>query len=147
MTTPGILPPYDPAQIIVTVGARAISGYSDGTFVTVQRNADTFSMKSGCDGFVARAKTNDFTGSITITLLQTSPDNDYLTALMLEGEQQNAGVFPVKITDNLGTSVMFSANGWIRKPPNVEFSREVGSREWTIDVDRLEMYVGGSSGS
>ena len=138
---------FDPAQVIVTVGSRSISGYADGTFVSISRDADSFSKYVGADGVVARTKTNNFSGSVTITLMQTSPDNDYLSALLSAAENSSvngAGVFNVKITDKTGTSVFTSANGWIRKPPDVEYSREFSTREWVIDVDRLTMQIGGN---
>jgi hypothetical protein len=138
---------FDPAQVIITVGARSISGYADGTFVRVARDADTFSKYVGSDGVVARTKTNNFSGSVTITLMQTSPDNDYLTDLMTQGEQlliAGAGVTNIKITDKTGSSVFESANAWIRKPPDVEYSREFSTREWIFDVDKLRMIVGGN---
>lgn len=139
---------YDPAQVIVTVGVRSISGYADGTFVRVSREVDSFTKYVGSDGTVARTKSNNYSGSITITLMQTSPDNDYLTNLLALAETANAqslGVFNVKITDKTGTSVFSSANAWIRKYPDVDYARDISTREWVIDVDRLEMVVGGNS--
>lgn len=141
---------YDPAQVIVTVGARSLSGFADGTFIRVSRDMDSFTKYVGSDSVVARTKTNNFSGSITITLMQTSPDNDYLTQLLQASEILNiqaAGIFNIKVTDKTGTSVFSAANAWIRKPPEVEYSREFSTREWVIDVDRLEMSVGGNDAS
>lgn len=138
---------YDPAQVIITVGARSLSGFADGTFVRIARDTDSFTKYVGSDGVVARTKTNNFSGSITVTLMQTSPDNNYLSALLSDAENSTsagAGVFNVQVVDKTGSSIFSSSNAWIRKPPDVDYSREFSTREWTIDVDKLEMFSGGN---
>lgn len=136
---------YDPKQVIVTVGGIPISGYTEGTFVTVTRDEDTWTKNVGADGLVSRVKTNNFTGSCVITLKQTSPSNDVLSGFIATDEATNIGVVPVLVKDLSGTSIYFSATGWIKKWADSSFSKEIGDREWTIDLSTLDLVVGSNA--
>ena len=135
---------YDPKLVILTVGGIPLSGYADGTFISIERSSETFTKISGADGFVSRAKSNDRSGALTVTLAQTSPANDILQAIARQDELTNTGVVPVMCKDLSGRSTFFSANGWIQKPPTAEFSKEVSNREWVIDLADLDMNFGGN---
>jgi hypothetical protein len=135
---------YDPKDLVLTVGGVAISGYADGEFVSVERTNDAFSMVSGADGDVSRAKSNDKTGAITITLAQTSLSNDVLAGFARLDEESNDGVVPVIAKDLNGTSVFFSGSAWVRKVPASAFAKEIQTREWVLDCADLEIHVGGT---
>jgi hypothetical protein len=108
---------YDPKQVLVIIGGIPMSGFADGTFVSVERTSDTFTKVSGADGIISRSKTNDRSGSLKFTSAQTSPSNDILTGIALADELANAGVVPVLIKDNSGRSVYVSAFGWVKNRP------------------------------
>ena len=135
---------YDPKLVIVTIGGVPMSGFADGTFVTVERDNDNFSKVSGADGITSRARSNDRGGALTLTLAQTSPMNDVLSGFAKADELSNAGIVPVRIADLSGSTVLFAAFGWVKKPPAVEFSKEVSNREWVLDLADLDMRVGGN---
>ena len=103
-----------------------------------------FTKVSGADGKVSRAKVNDRSGEVTLTLKATSPSNDYLAAAALADELLNEGVKTLGISDTSGRLVIFSATAWIRKQPSVEFGKEVGDRDWVFDCADLDMYIGGN---
>lgn len=136
---------YDPRQVIITIGGVPMSGFADGTFVKVSRVSDSFSKVSGADGIVSRSKTNDFSGSIELTVAQTSPSNDILSAFMISDELTNTGVVPVICKDVSGRTSLFSAFAWIRKPADTEFGKDITNRTWTLDCADLFMGVGGNS--
>jgi len=136
---------YDPKKVALVVGSYTISGYADGSFISVERSNDMWSKSSGADGDVSRAKSNDFSGTITITLAQTSASNDVLSGFALIDEMTNQGVKSVLCTDVGGTTVLFSAFAWVKKVPTVEFSKEVGTREWALDCSDLKMLVGSNN--
>jgi Bacteriophage KPP10, Structural protein ORF10 len=135
---------YDPKNISVIVGGTQIVGFTDGTFVLVERNEDMWNMKVGVDGIGTRAKTNNKSGKYTITLHQSSPSNDYLTGLTLTDENTNAGAVPILIRDNLGTTNCTSLTAWVKKFANVEDGKEVSNRVWVLESDDIEMFVGGN---
>lgn len=135
---------YDPKKVVVTVGGVPLSGFADGTFITAARENDAFSKVSGADGIVSRAKSNDKSGSITITLAQTSPANDYLSMLAKRDEETNTGVVPVMVKDFSGRSRYISGFAWVRKQPDGEFGKEISDREWVLDVAHMELFTGGN---
>jgi hypothetical protein len=69
---------YDPAQVIVALGGTTISGYADGTFVEVAFDEQQWNKVTGADGATQRSKTNNYTGTITLTLLNGAASNDFL---------------------------------------------------------------------
>lgn len=135
---------YDPKKVKVIVGGVPMSGFADGTFMTVARENDSFTKVSGADGIVSRAKSNDKSGSATLTLAQTSPSNDVLTGFSQADELSNNGVVPVLVQDFSGRSTYVSAFGWVRKPPDGEFGKEITNREWIIDLADLDVFTGGN---
>lgn len=135
---------FDPKEVVLVIGGVPIAGYADGTFISVERSSDTFEKISGADGIISRSKLNDFSGELTITLAQTSPSNDILTGFAQADEKSNSGVVPVLLKDIGGTTVIFAAKGWIRKPPVVEFGKSISNREWMLDLADLEFSVGGN---
>lgn len=135
---------YDPKKVICTVGGVPMSGWADGTFISVERDNDSFTKVSGADGIVSRAKSNDRAGAVTLTFAQTSPSNDVLTGFAQADELANAGVKPVLIQDFNGTTVLVSAFAWVRKPPVMEFGKEISDREWVLDCADLDMFAGGN---
>lgn len=136
---------YDPASVVVSVGGVPMSGYADGTFVSVDRDDDAFTKVTGADGNTTRIKTNNRAGFLTLTLLQSSPSNDVLSGIAQLDEAANAGVVPVLIKDLSGTSIYFSATGWVRKYPTSDFGKEINNREWIIDLADLDVFVGSNS--
>lgn len=134
---------YDPKDIIITVGPHIVSGYADGTFVSVARQGDSFSSIAGADGEVARARSNDKRGTITLTLMQTSRTNAYLSGLVAVDEETGNGVVPVTVRNAKGETLHFSAEAWIRKPSDAGYGKEIESREWTIDCALLQYLEAG----
>ncbi|MFX0205153.1 MAG: DUF3277 domain-containing protein [Candidatus Hodarchaeota archaeon] len=136
---------YDPSQIIVTFGGVPISGFDDGTFISVAPSSDYFTKKSGADGEVARAKSNDYTDEVTITLMSSSASNDYLSGIVLLDRTSNTGVLPLQILDLNGTTLHFWPSAWIKSRPTSDFGKEITSRAWVFDTgNSMVSNVGGS---
>jgi len=135
---------YDPSQVALIVGGFNITGFADGSFVTVARNADAFALYVGTDGEGTRAKSNNKSGRITITLAQSSDSNAILSGIASLDELSNNGVVPVLVKDSSGLSLYAAETAWIVKSPDSEFGKELGSREWIIETDNLAMFVAGN---
>lgn len=135
---------YDPKQIILTVGGIPIGGYADGTFIGFEYDEDAFTKVTGADGITSRSKSNNYAGFMAVTLAQTSPSNDVLSAIALADRLSNTGVVPIIMKDIGGTTVLFSANGWVRKSSNVDEAKEISDREWTLDMADVDTLVGGN---
>lgn len=135
---------YVPEDILVIIGGAIIDGYADGTFVNVERDEDGFTKKTGANGRTTRTKNSNKSGVITITLQQTSPSNDVLSAFQAIDEQTANGIVPVLVKDKRGTSLYSSPAAWIRKTPPAPFAKESENREWVLDCADLVMFTGGN---
>lgn len=135
---------YDPKNILITLGGVAITGFADGTFVTVRRNSDTWSLQMGADGEGTRSKSNDKSGQIEIQLMQSSQSNAYLSNLALADELNNAGLVPALIKNNLGSDLHAAEQSYVKKPADAEYAKEAGPRTWIIETDNLQTFLGGS---
>ncbi len=136
---------YDAKAISVIFGGRIFTGFAEDAKVSVTRTNDSFSMKSGVDGEVTRSKSNDRSGTVTISLMQTSSDNDFLSGIVAGDELSNTGILPVIIKDNNGTTLHTAPEAWVRKPADDADTKEAGSREWNIDCANLLMHNGGNN--
>lgn len=139
-----MLKTYDPKSVLIIVGGAIMGGFTDGTFLSVERDDDAFAKETGADGETSRAKRNNRSGSATLTLHQTSPSNDILSAFALADELDNSGVVPFLVRDLSGRTTLFSALGWIRKVPATPYSTEIEDREWVLDLADLDFFVGGN---
>lgn len=134
---------YDPGSIVMTLAAQPISGFAD-TFVSAEREENAYTKRTGADGEVARVRSRNRSGSVTITLMATSASNDILSALARLDEETGQGVGEFMMKDTLGRTLIAAPNAWVAKVAPVEFGKEIGDREWLIEVDVLDVFVGGT---
>jgi hypothetical protein len=136
---------YDPGQHFMVLGSVTISGYADGTYISVERMSEAFTSVAGAGGEVARVRHRDRRASVKLTLMASSACNDLLTAIADNDERDGSGVGSLSIRDGNGTTVATAANAWIKKRPTVEFSKDLPNREWEIECEILDLFVGGNS--
>ena len=138
---------YDPASVVVLFNGIPLSGYADGTFISASQNTPAFTLFVGTSGEAARALTNNQSGTIQVTLQQTSTSNDVLSAFHAADLVAPAGVSiaAVLVKDLNGSTLMLATTSWITKFPDVSFSRGVGNWTWTIETDRMIFGVGGAN--
>lgn len=135
---------YDSKQVKVIVDGNPISGYVDGTFVEVEFDEQQWNKVTGADGLTSRSKTNNYGGTVTITLQGTSPSNDVLSALWNRDRRNNTGAIPILIKDANGRTVWTAQKAWIQQMPNQAFSKDVEDREWVLDCADLMGHAGGN---
>jgi len=135
---------YSAKDVSVIVGTRALKGFGPDSKVTVIRTNDSFTVQDGVDGEATRSQQNSRIGQITIPLMQSSDDNEYMSELAIRDETSGDGVVPVTIKDKNGTTVHSSPAAWIRKPPDNAFNRDADVREWVLDCAELKMFTGKS---
>ena len=141
---------YDPKQIIVGIVTKdsanatyRITGFADGTAVKVSRSVEAYTKSTGMDGETSRVKNNDRSGEITLTLAQTSPSNDALSAL--EQKTSDGDTAEIHISDLYGRSYYSSTSAWVKKHPDSEFAKGLTNREWTFECADLDMTTAGTA--
>lgn len=136
---------YDPKDMIIIFRGAQISGFADGTFLNIVPGGQRYTKAVGADGEVARSKSNDNTHEVTLTLMATSQSNDTLSVALLADKLFNAGAGPLQIIDKNGTTLYFWDIAWVRQPPDIEGSKEISERAWTLDTGQVvQEFVGGS---
>lgn len=135
---------YSAEAVEVIVGGFSMSGLADGTFVSIERDEQAYNKITGADGTVSRSRTGNRSGTITLTLQQTSPSNDVLSGLMIADEATDAGVVPCLIKDTSGRTLHYVSAAWVQQMPTQEFGKEISEREWVLDCARIDAFVGGN---
>lgn len=136
---------YDPILTVLVFRGAPVLGFMDGTFVSVERSQDSFEKHVGSLGDVVRRRIRDRSGTVTLTLQQSSPSNDILSASYLLDELSGLGFGPLLLQDLNGSTLISSPVAWVRKPAVVELADSVTGREWMIDCHELEVFVGGAT--
>lgn len=134
---------YDPARVIATWGGVPLSGYAPGTMISVSRKADSATAVSGADGESAFVRSQDKTGSGTISFMNTSLGNTVLTAAFVAWESTGATA-PFTVTDLSTGSTLFSAQAAIKKPAPFEFGTDMPVKVWEIEMLNVEILSAGS---
>lgn len=121
---------YDPKDVNVIVNGIVLTGFAEGTFISAEKEEESYTTYVGAKGEVARSKNANPLGKITVTLKATSPSNAYLNNLAY-----SKGVFPVLVVDqNTGNTTVGGTECWLEKPPAMEWGKEISEMEYTFIV-------------
>ena len=131
------------AGVNVSLGAGQ-SGYADGEFFNCAPKSDGYITVVGTDGAVARSKTNNRLLEFSIILLQTSPTNDFFSAVFAadENNPNGAGIGSFTLQDLQGTTLIACLKSWIIKPSDVVLDRGAKERKWSFNGVRSIYNVG-----
>lgn len=136
---------YDPKLVAVIFGGQAAHGFGDGTFVKAGRISGQWALKVGVDGEGTRAKSNDNSGFVEITLMRSSSYNDYLSGVAALDQASNKGALPLAVRDNSGTTIFGALTAWIKQIPDDEFTKEMNTITWRLETDELTSFIGGNN--
>lgn len=138
---------YSADEVVVVVGGIPVTeGLGPDTFLSIEYDEDHWSLSVGSAGEGSRAKNNNYSATITITLQQTSDVNTLLTQAYLADTRGVPGgaTVPFLCTEVLGDSRYAAQQCWIQKPPTAEYGREVTTREWVLRTHNLVANFGGN---
>jgi len=136
---------FDIKKCLILVGPSRIQGFADGEAISLELDDDLYQKEAGADGDIARSRRHGLSASAKISLMQSSPSNDVLMAWAVADRATNAGVFPLTVTDLLGTTVVFAPYCWVKKTPALSLGKELSNREWMIDIATAELFIGGNA--
>ena len=140
----------DKFTIILTKGAftHQISGFADGTFISMERLIPTSEPYQGAgeNNTFGRVKRSVTALNVTITLHQYSPSNTILQALQLADAAiaGNDWIFSCTMKDPSGQTVLSSNNACITAPPNISFGTTTETRDWGIYMFGSDLFIGGN---
>lgn len=136
---------YRPEDVKLLIGTYRVTGWTE---ISIAQNAKSFRHESGLRGKTTRVRNRDKSGVVTISMLQTSPDNDLFSQIVSQDEVSQTGRFSLTLTDLSGQSSIILQYGYLEGYPNMGFSSEGQTREWIFNYqDVVEYSVGGNSNS
>lgn len=141
----GTLSHYSPEDVVILLGGiYPVDGLVDGSFVSIQKDSDSYSTKITADGRVSRAHINVPTHTIRLSTMSTASVNDILSAWAFSDGKLYGVMMPFFVKDGLGTTLFYAPFAWIEKEPDLVLGTEVETREWTIKTAGAVRNVGGN---
>lgn len=132
---------YSAKAVNISWNSVPFVGLDENTFLRLTRHSDIRSRVVGAQGDVALTKYADRTGTIEITLMQTSPTNDVLSAIMVAQESvdfEGTQVSNFIITDPSGSVMATGINAWLEKAPEISLGKDQNPKTWTFGCELLE---------
>lgn len=133
---------YCPEDVNCLAYGIPLTGFSDGTFITITKDKVPFGTTETPDGQIARLYTNSQTYTITITFHRGSPSNDVFSKLWLLDELTKKAKFPLLLKDLSGSDLFFSTNTWIEGIPSMVQSTNFDNRTWVLRSSQAVINIG-----
>lgn len=142
---------YGPDQFTIVLSkgnfTHTVSGFADGSFVTMERLVPTSEPYQGVgSNAFGRVKRSVTAMNVTVSLHQYSPSNDVLQDLQQADADviDNTWVFNCVMKDLTGRTVVSSSNAIIQAPPTAVFSTTTETRDWQIYMFGSDLHIGGN---
>lgn len=145
-----VLASYSPEDVNIVISkgtfSHVVSGYVDGSFLSITRLVAASEPYSGADVSNARVVRANKNSSVTITLHQASESHDIFGQLLKndEASRDSTWLFSMTIKDNSGRSLYHSRQCYIGSNPDSTFSTGIEGRDWVIHCVKLEQTAGGN---
>lgn len=130
---------------ICTIGSHVVTGFSSqDTSVSIEYNEDQVSQDVGASGDVVYSISANKSATLTLSLQQTSPTNDYLEKIASQtlgmDTANNFGAVPLSIRDITAGSALYAADECvIQKVAKEDFGKKVTTREWKLFISKLRV--------
>lgn len=120
---------YDPTKVQVVVNGFTVTGFAEGSMISVSRNTDKREMDVGADGTVDFIESADDTAIMNITLKHGSPANQKLQELYDSGEEFTVAVVDQNFDGDVGHS---GSRCKVGNLADDERTDSMAEREWPI---------------
>lgn len=124
-----------------------MEGLANGSFITISKDIPVTSTTRSSDGEIARTIRRDSGYTLKLSLIMTSVSNSIMSRLLAADRVTYQAKFPIFIKDNNGSTVFAAGTCWIVSEPEIVYSNDVESREWTIQCTEGGLYTGDSDPS
>lgn len=120
------------------------TGYMDGSKVTAEYDEDAVTKHTGDDGDVSLVLNCNRGASISVSLVQGSPNNRQLSNLTPNGLQDYLPIGSLQFDDLNGSTHIKAVEAWIKKSAKIEFAKTITGRLWVFDTGEAQLDVGGA---
>lgn len=141
----GLVTTYNPEKVLILVNGAPLTGLGEDTAVEITPTSDLSTSKVGIDGDVTRSVGTDRRVDIVIRLMQSSPSNDVLSALIGVDVLTGGRLVAITVQDLLARDVFVCPQSWLTKKPTITYAREAAEREWAFQGLPSVWYIGGSN--
>ena len=130
---------YAPKDVVVSWNGIPITGFAAGTFITMKRSTESKKKTVGSQGDVCLTMSADKTGEIELTLMQTAPSNNLLSAALHAEEKLKVPTVGVlMISDPSGSMLALSKNAFLMSFPNSDLGDDATDRTWMFGCEDLD---------
>ena len=130
---------YSIDQVEATwAGLDLKTGIAEGTSIVPARNAPTYTQKPTGNGRLIRVRNPDRSGTITITVDQTSKLHQELLAVALADRALGNVVKTLQVTDNTTGATHTYINAFITTDPDQAFGTEAATYPWVFGFESME---------
>ncbi len=143
---------YAPEDMTVVISVNeithALGGWAEGTFISVERSMPSSAMVQGATrSGNCRVFRSNTAAMVTITLTQSSSDNDVLMSIWKKDSEtrDNSWLFNMTLLDGTGRSSFHCNQCYIENVPTATYGTEAESRTWVIHAMQMDEYVGGNA--
>mgnify|MGYP001559136436 FL=1 len=125
---------YDPTRVHLIYGILPITGFAEGSMITLSPQGDGVRAVTGTAGETAFIETPNRQHEVTFRLFETAPSN---VALMLLFQAGNVPV-PLAINSMSTGATMLAAAAKLERIPGTTYDKDVPVREWKLVIPKLE---------
>lgn len=131
---------YSFAHHITMINGREINNFGEGDdAVSYEYREDGISDTVGADGNMQASISANQSASITIKLLGTAPENDYLEELYHQFKNGEITGVSISMFDSVTGKGEVATTGYIPRLANKSKGARIQDREWTIIVPKLDI--------
>lgn len=134
---------YSPTDVHLVISGYSIIGWNS---ISITRTTPEYKMIRGIRGKHTRARSQDTSCSLSISLSQASSTNDVFSQILEKDRETGNGRLTIILKDNSGSSKFESNEAYIIGYPTSSYTDGFESREWTIFCQTTSQFVvGGNS--
>lgn len=134
---------YSPKDVLFEIGGYQLTGWQS---ITTNRTVKGFTVIRGIRGKNTRVKNVDTSATITISLIQSSQGNDFLSYIHDLDLDEGTARIALTLKDKSGRSVFSSNEAYITGYPVATFSGQFEYRNWELFCQTTGTYtVGGNA--
>lgn len=116
-----------PANVVLDVNQKTVSGLAKGTYFTATPDGDLSAAEKGADGSVVFTDIPPGWFVVKLVLMPTSDANDVLEDALASGK-----LFPFTARDLLGRMLCTTPGAKVKARPEIKFADTVQTNEWSL---------------
>lgn len=128
---------YNPRDVILVAGGTQFTDFMPGTMIAISKTEDLILPQTGVRGETALAVNLNNTGTMTISLKQTSPSHTFLMAWQTLVRGGGIPYFPIVFNDR-ASNISITTYAWVQTQPDFTLGSEVASLEWVLGLHDMQ---------